>query len=57
MEIKETVEVIMQVDFACADAIHIVAHAKKVQELIRCKDCIFHGEFDEFDYCVCEITG
>lgn len=28
-----------------------------LKTLVRCKDCFFHGEFDENGYCVCECTG
>ena len=26
-------------------------------EIVRCKDCFYHGYFDENGYCVCEISG
>lgn len=26
-------------------------------EVVRCKDCFYHGDFDENGYCVCECTG
>lgn len=26
-------------------------------EVVRCKDCFFHGDFDENGYCVCECNG
>lgn len=32
-------EVIMRIDFAGTDGKQICAHAEKVQELVRCKDC------------------
>lgn len=32
-------EVIMRIDFAASDKKQICAHAEKVQELVRCKDC------------------
>lgn len=32
-------EVIMRIDFVASDGEQICAHAEKVQELIRCKDC------------------
>ncbi len=32
-------EVIMRIDFVAHDGEQICAHAEKVQELIRCKDC------------------
>lgn len=33
------IEVIMRIDFAASKGPEIVAHAEKVQELVRCKDC------------------
>lgn len=27
------------------------------KKIVRCKDCIYHDEFNEFDWCTCEITG
>ena len=32
-------EVIMRIDFAASNGIEVIAHAEKVQELVRCKDC------------------
>ena len=32
-------EVIMRIDFAASDKTQICAHAKIVQELVRCLDC------------------
>ena len=32
-------EVIMRIDFVAYDREQICAHAERVQELIRCKDC------------------
>ena len=32
-------EVIMRIDFAASDKKQLCAHAEKVQELVRCKDC------------------
>jgi hypothetical protein len=32
-------EVIMRIDFAASDKEQVCAHAEKVQELVRCKDC------------------
>lgn len=26
-------------------------------KVVRCKDCFYHGDFDENGYCVCECTG
>lgn len=26
-------------------------------EIVRCKDCVYHGEFDESGWCTCESTG
>ena len=36
-------EVIMRIDFVASDGEQICAHAKKVQELIRCKDCKYNA--------------
>ena len=33
-------EVIVKIDFAASNGLEIVAHAEKVSELVRCKDCI-----------------
>lgn len=35
-------EVIMRIDFVASNGKQICAHAEKVQELIRCKDCKFY---------------
>lgn len=32
-------EFIMKIDFGANDGVTAVAHAKKVAELVRCKDC------------------
>ena len=32
-------EAIMRIDFTASDGSRIVAHAERVQELVRCKDC------------------
>lgn len=40
MEAKP-IEVIMRIDFAASTGTEIVAHAEKVQELIRCSECIY----------------
>ena len=29
----------MKIDFASSNGIKVVAHAERVQELVRCKDC------------------
>ena len=45
-------EVIMRIDFVSSDREQICAHAEKVQELIRCKDCIHHHyENGKIPYC------
>lgn len=41
------VEVIMRIDFVASDGEQICAHAEKVQELIRCKDCKWYGRVDK----------
>ena len=33
-------EVIMRIDFSENNGVEVVAHAEKVQELVRCKDCV-----------------
>lgn len=43
MEAKP-IEVIMRVDFAASDGNQIVAHAERVQELVRCKNCKYRDE-------------
>lgn len=40
----ESFEVIMKIDFGANDGITAVAHAEKVAELVRCKDCVAYGE-------------
>lgn len=42
------IEVIMKIDFASSNGIEVVAHAERVQELVRCKDCI-HGIPESYD--------
>lgn len=45
MELKPF-EVIMKIDFGANDGVTAVAHAEKVAELVRCKDCVFaQGHF------------
>lgn len=45
-------EVIMRIDFVASDREQICAHAERVQELIRCKDCKFYKGL-----AVCMIHG
>lgn len=33
-------EVIMKIDFSASNGLEIVAHAEKVSELVRCRECI-----------------
>lgn len=41
-------EVIMKIDFAESDGLEITAHAEKVSELVRCRDCrYFYNGLDE----------
>ncbi len=40
------IEVIMRIDFAASNGTEIVAHAEKVQELVRCKDCKYRRSDD-----------
>lgn len=35
-------EVIMRIDFSANNGVEVVAHAEKVQELVRCKDCVHY---------------
>ena len=58
-------EVIMRIDFVASDGEQICAHAEKVQELIRCRDCKYYNDeehlcndlmgfgryWEEGDYC------
>lgn len=44
MEAKP-IEVIMRIDFSASNGTEIVAHAEKVSELVRCKDCEFYDPF------------
>lgn len=46
-------EVIMKIDFAGSNGLEIVAHAEKVAELVRCKDCKYYAE--EGMYCANDI--
>lgn len=32
-------EVIIKIDFAASNGLEVVAHAEKVSELVRCRDC------------------
>lgn len=52
-------EVIMRIDFVASDREQICAHAEKVQELIRCKDCEwFRKEYgwNCIEYTVCGVS-
>lgn len=42
-ELKPT-EVIMRIDFSASNGVEVVAHAEKVQELVRCKECKYYCE-------------
>lgn len=46
-------EVIMRIDFAASDKKQICAHAEKVQELVRCKDCIHAKEMTQYGCSEC----
>lgn len=50
-------EVIMKIDFGANDGVIAVAHAEKVAELVRCKDCK-HCFVDGTNvrYNVCELN-
>lgn len=28
-----------------------------VEPVVRCKDCIYHGDFNDIGWCTCENTG
>ena len=44
-ELPEKYEVIMEIGFACTNGTEfIVANAKKVGDIVRCRDCKFWGE-------------
>lgn len=52
----EPFEVIMKIDFSGSNGLEIVAHAEKVAELVRCKDCKYwdgekRGQFWYFEQC------
>lgn len=51
-------EVIMKIDFGANDGVTAVAHAEKVVELVRCKDCT-HREMDKpgMVYCKNVVGG
>ena len=46
-------ELIMRIDFAASNGIEVVAHAEKVQELVRCKDCKHYWKNESNDVAVC----
>lgn len=35
----------------------VIEEAADVVEVVRCKDCVYHGEFNESGWCTCESTG
>ena len=37
------IEVVMRIDFASSNGIEVIAHAERVCELVRCKDCKFNS--------------
>ena len=41
------IEVIMRIDFASSNGTEIVAHACKVSELVRCRDCRYAKRYKE----------
>lgn len=43
MEAKP-IEVIMRIDFSASNGTEILAHAEKVSELVRCKDCRYNDD-------------
>ena len=51
-------EVIMKIDFAGSNGLEIVAHAEKVAELVRCKDCKYHEDEEPgMVYCPIQVSG
>jgi len=45
------IEVIMRIDFAASNGTEIMAHAEKVSELVRCKDCKYNSSKGEWIHC------
>ena len=43
----ENLEVIMRIDFSATDGTQIVAHAEKVQDLVRCGECKHYKRHDK----------
>ncbi len=46
------VEVIMKIDFAASNGLDIVAHAEKVSEFVRCRDCHYFYNGNDEKYCI-----
>lgn len=46
-------EVIMKIDFAESNGLDIVAHAEKVSELVRCRDCYAYRRDAELAKAAC----
>ena len=42
-KLPENYEVIMKIGFACTNGTEIVASAKKVGDIVRCRDCKHRG--------------
>jgi len=45
------IEVIMRIDFSASNGTEIMAHAEKVSELVRCKDCKYNPSKGEWIHC------
>ena len=39
-------EVIMKIDFVASNGLEVVAHAERVSELVRCKDCKHYNPYE-----------
>jgi len=50
------IEVIMRIDFSASNGTEIVAHACKVSELVRCKDCKYNSSKGEWVNCNRVVT-
>lgn len=42
------IEVIMRIDFASSSGTEIVAHAEKVSNIVRCRDCEYYTAEDKW---------
>lgn len=52
------IEVVMRIDFASSNGIEVIAHAERVCELVRCKDCKHWGStISQADREQCALKG